>query len=511
MRFLSIILFLCASCSTFAQTQPETLRFNGEEIVRLSATVGVFTPNERINRAGKMFYKVANDYSVSPQELFLAKNESGTLIMAGEIPLVGVTIADALSASLSENLLSQQALSQSIKAITAYRKVREGNYIFWGVVKTFGIFFFAYVFFYLLKKLFSRLERRVRLLQSKTQIRFLQIHNKEGFSYDKLWEMLATVLRITHLLFVLAFLYFTLPFALTFFPWTAPYSKKVISLMTDPFVHVLQSFANYLPSLFLIIVIILFTRWLLWGVKKVFTAIEEGHISLQGFHPDWANPTYRLVSILIWIFSFAIIFPYLPGSKSPAFQGISVIAGLLFTFSSGPAIGNMVAGLVIIYMRPFKVGDRVKMGDVVGDVIEKTILVTRIRTIKNEEITVPNSSVLAGQIVNYSSVGKLVLHTSVTIGYDAPWRQVHELLIQAALATPMILQEPKPFVLQTSLDDFYVCYELNAHTDKPREMAQIYSDLHSHIQDSFNKAGVEIMSPHYRAMRSGEEITIPKR
>ena len=185
---------------------------------------------------------------------------------------------------------------------------------------------------------------------------------------------------------------------------------------------------------------------------------------------------------------------------------------MLVSFGSSSAIANIVAGVVMTYMRPFQLGDRVKIADTVGDIVEKTLLVTRIRTIKNVDITVPNAMVLSSHIINYSSTAKeggVVLHTSVTIGYDAPWRQVHELLLAAADSTRGLMKEPKPFVLQTSLDDFYVSYELNAYTDNPNVMARTYSDLHQNIQDKFNEAGVEIMSPHYRAARDGNQVAIP--
>jgi len=205
-------------------------------------------------------------------------------------------------------------------------------------------------------------------------------------------------------------------------------------------------------------------------------------------------------------------FPYLPGSESPAFRGVSIFLGVLFSLGSTAAVANVVAGVILTYMRAFRIGDRVKISDTIGDVIEKTLLVTRVRTIKNEDITVPNAMVLGSHIINYSSSAKdrgLILHTTVTIGYDAPWRKVHELLIAAAHSTEHILKEPSPFILQTALDDFYVSYELNAYTNRPEIMAGIYSSLHQNIQDRFNESGVEIMSPHYAAFRDGNQTTVP--
>ena len=234
--------------------------------------------------------------------------------------------------------------------------------------------------------------------------------------------------------------------------------------------------------------------------------IEIGKLVIPGFYRDWAQPTFNLLRIFIYAFTFIIIFPYLPGSDSPIFRGVSVFLGLLISIGSSSAIGNIVAGLVITYMRAFKVGDRVKIGDATGDVIEKTMLVTRLRTIKNEEVTIPNSAILNGNTINYSTSARelgLILNTEVTIGYDVPWRKVHELLISAAQKTENINESPEPFVLQTNLNDFYVNYQLNAYTDDADKAAKIYSDLHSKIQDEFNEAGVEILSPHFQANRQG--------
>ena len=199
-------------------------------------------------------------------------------------------------------------------------------------------------------------------------------------------------------------------------------------------------------------------------------------------------------------------------SASAAFKGVSLFFGVLFSLGSSGAVGNMMAGIILTYTRAFQIGDHVKIGDTTGDVIERTLLVTRVRTIKNVAITIPNCSVLSGQIVNYTSMAQergLILHTGVTIGYDVPWKQVHALLIAAAERTEHILKEPKPFVLQTSLDDFYVAYQINAYTNRADGQAGIYSELHQNIQDSFNEGGVEILSPHYRAARDGNMVTIP--
>ena len=216
---------------------------------------------------------------------------------------------------------------------------------------------------------------------------------------------------------------------------------------------------------------------------------------------------------LLIAFGLVVAFPYLPASDSPAFTGVSVFMGVLVSLASSSALSNMIAGIVLTYTGAFRLGDRVRIGDAFGDIVETSLLATRIRTIKNEEVTIPNSIALGSAVTNYTREARtlgLILHTSVTIGYDAPWRRVHELLVGAALATPGVLHEPRPFVWQTSLNDFYVTYEINAYTRSAREMIDIYAALHSNIQDSFYAAGVEIMSPHVTAIRDGNAVAIPE-
>jgi small-conductance mechanosensitive channel len=260
------------------------------------------------------------------------------------------------------------------------------------------------------------------------------------------------------------------------------------------------------------VVIFLITRLVLRSLRRLTRQLTQGQLKLPDFHPEWARPTYQIVRVLTYALMFVLIFPYLPGSDSAVFQGVSVFFGVLLSLGSSSAVANVVAGLVITYMRPFAVGDRVKLGDVVGDVVEKSLLVTRLRTVKNEEVTIPNSTVLNGHTINYSKLCDkegVILHTTVTIGYDVPWRQVHALLLAAAARTPGLLTTPAPFVLQTALNDWYVAYELNAHTLQAQHMLEQYSQLHGNIQDCFNEAGVEIMSPSYLNLRDANETTLP--
>lgn len=199
-----------------------------------------------------------------------------------------------------------------------------------------------------------------------------------------------------------------------------------------------------------------------------------------------------------------------------SFPGVSIFLGVLVSLGSSGAVANTVAGVILTYTRAFRIGDRVQITDTTGDIVGKTLFVTRVRTIKNVVITIPNATVLNSHVINFSAAesdnesSPLILHTTITLGYDLPWRKVHEVLIRSALTTQYILPEPAPFVLQKSLDDFYVSYELNACTKQPGRMALIYSELHQNIQDNCIMAGIEILSPHYRAVRDGNPITIPE-
>jgi small-conductance mechanosensitive channel len=346
-----------------------------------------------------------------------------------------------------------------------------------------------------------------------TRIKPVKLKTVEVLSEERISELLELVVKVVHLavLIALAYLYTTLLFSL--FEFTETWSSTLIGYILKPLGIVLLAFINFLPDLFFIVVIVFLTRFVIKFIKLFFVEVEKGTITLPGFYVEWARPTFKIVRFLIIAFAAVVIFPYLPGSSSDAFRGVSIFLGVLLSLGSVSAVANVVAGVVLTYMRPFKIGDRVRIADTIGDVVEKTLLVTRVRTIKNVDVTIPNSMVLGSHIINFSSSAQergLILHATVTIGYDAPWRRVHELLIAAAEATEHILGEPKPFVLQTSLDNSYVTYELNAYTDQPNLMAAIYSELHEKIQDKFNEAGVEIMSPQYSAVRDGNKIAIPE-
>jgi small-conductance mechanosensitive channel len=377
----------------------------------------------------------------------------------------------------------------------------------------FVVIFLAVFFFLILlaRRLLNGLNKRLESWRG-TRIPPLKIQSFEVISADRLTDALKWLVQKTKILIYLILLYIFIPLFLSYFPATRHFVLGYLGYFTAPFKTIFDGLVGFIPNLIFIAITFYVVRYFLRLLRLIFVEIQTGRITFSGFHQDWAQPTYKLCRLLIIILAVVLISPFLPGFGSPAFQGISIFFGVLLSLGSTAAIANVVAGAALTYMRPFKVGDRVKIADTTGDVVEKTLLITRIRTIKNVEVTIPNSMVLGSHMINFSTLaaeGRLILYTSVTIGYDAPWRQVHELLTGAARATQGIVPEPAPFVLQTSLNDFSITYELNAYTADAHNLLHIQSELHQNIQDKFNEAGVEIMSPAFSAIRDGNRVTLP--
>ena len=345
-----------------------------------------------------------------------------------------------------------------------------------------------------------------------TRFHVLRFKSLELVTPDQITDALISLARYAQIGLNLALGLTGLTFALSFFPSTHPAILSLIEKLASMLIEVGITVVGYLPNLFTLLVILIVTRYALKLLRFFRDGIHSKKIKVAGLHQELAGPTFQLLRFFIVALALVVAYPFLPGSNSPVFRGITIFVGFLLSLGSTSLVTNIVSGVVLTYTRGLRVGDRVQIGQTVGDVLERTLLVTRIRTIKNVVVTIPNGMVLNNEIINYNAPmleEGLILHTTVTIGYDVPWRKVHDLLINAALATRDIQHKPQPFVLQTSLDDYYVSYELNAYTQVPERMALIYSELHQNIQDRFNEAGVEIMSPAYNAYRDGNENTIP--
>ncbi|SNB03442.1 putative small-conductance mechanosensitive ion channel MscS1 (fragment) [Flavobacterium psychrophilum] len=432
--------------------------------------------------------------------------------MAGENILISLSDNDAIWNNTTKLALANEYKIIIVNAIISYKKETS----FATLAKEIGLAILVLIiivgiFFYIIK-FFNWIGNKIQFEENK-RIKGIKIGNYNLFDAKRQVLALLSLNRVIKWLFILLLIYIALPILFGIFPWTEHFTDTLFGYILNPTKQIILGFWNYLPNLFTIIVIYIVFKYILKGIHFLKIEIENDKLHLAGFYPDWANPTYQILRLVLYAFMFVLIFPFLPGSNSPIFQGVSVFLGVLFTFGSSGSLSNIVAGIVLTYMRLFKIGDRVKIGDVVGDVIEKSMLVTRIKTVKNEVISIPNTTVMSSHTINYSNEAEagngLILHTTVTIGYDIPWKIMHQVLLDASDRTDLLLKEPKPFVLQTSLDDFYVSYQINAYTREANKQSGIYSQLHANIQDCCNEAGIEILSPHYRQMRDGNRVTIP--
>jgi small-conductance mechanosensitive channel len=475
--------------------------------------VGSFSAENRAKAiTGKIKSLYENDLFKADSLKIIPSDISLDIVYKGDLILMSILDADAAS----ENKSVQEIAERNYNAIK--KEIINENENHSLLPKRLGytallILILSFILFFI-SKIFSRL----KIYLSRKREKYFG-----GFTYNNInvltpekQEFAAMrIIGIIRVITLILIVYLSLPMLFNIFPATKAYTTTILKWTLTPVKSAIMGLVDFLPNLFTIIVIVLIFRYTLKIIKFFVDEINKENIKVEGFYSDWAKPTFNIIRLLAYAFMVVVIFPYLPGSDSPIFKGVSVFVGILFSLGSSNAIANMVAGLVITYMRPFKIGDFIKIGDVSGEVIEKTALVTRIRTSKFEDITIPNATVLSSTSTNYSANTKqatdgLLIHTTVTIGYDVPWTAIYKALIEAALKTDMIEQTPPPFVLQTSLDDFYVSYQINVYTKEPTKQPRIYSSLHQNIQDSFNAAGIEIMSPHYNSLRDGNATTIPE-
>lgn len=473
---------------------------------------GSFTAHDRSVAISERIHKLKDNYTFDAKNLKLSETEHSTDIVYGETILVSVSEKDAIWNNTTRTELAKKYQNIISKAVIRYK--HETSYT--TLLKEIGLALLVvtllFVLLYLVSRLFKWTEHKISHLEGRL-IKGVMIKNYTLLDTSSQVRFFKTINKIIKWFVILLCIYIALPIIFGFFPWTQYFAQTLFGYVLNPLQKIGLGVWNYMPNFFTIAVIYLVFRYVLKLIEFIKKEIALDKLHIPGFYPDWANPTFQILRVVLYAFMLVLMFPYLPGNDSPIFQGMSVFLGFLFTFGSMGSLSNVVAGIVLTYMRLFKLGDRVKIGDVVGDVIEKSMLVTRVRTIKNEIVSIPNSTVMSSHTINYSNESEqghgLILHTTVTIGYDVPWKDMHQALLNAADRTELLLKDPKPFVLQTSLDDFYVSYQINGYTKHPNKQASTYSELHKNIQDCCNEVGIEILSPHYRNQRDGNMTTIP--
>jgi len=475
------------------------------------ANIGSISAMERAKLHTEKIYKAAKIFSLKTDTLSIVEGFSTSDIVYRNTVLASVTENDAIWMNTTRDSLALEHINNIIAAIAEYQ--RETS--LWNTIRITGLCVLLFVALFCVIKgigyLFNHVIRRTIIK-----------HKKELFKRDyailnvnRQLRLFMGFVKIIKYLFYIILFYLTIPLLFSIFPPTQKYAEVLFGWILNLFNSLWNSFIDYLPNLIKIIIILVVLRYLMKFLRYVANEIEEKHLVIPGFYPDWAKATLNIIRIIVYAITFVMIFQLLPWSDSPIFQGVSVFVGLLISLGSTSVISNLMSGMVITYMRPFIKGDRIRIGETYGDVVEKTPFVIRVQTPKNEIITVPNSTVLSSNVINYSSKTKdtndpgVVVYATITMGYDVPWMQIQQLLIEAALKTHHIHHKPAPFVLQTALNNSSVSYQINAYTKEATKIPLIYSELYKNIQDTFRDAGVELITPEYQAYRDGNQTTIP--
>nr|WP_288810405.1 mechanosensitive ion channel domain-containing protein [uncultured Sphingobacterium sp.] len=452
------------------------------------------------DRAYNVVNRIENLYEddfVKVDSFKIENNEISADIVYKDLIITSITELDALLEGKSKEEIATQYLKRIQEAIN---QERADNSITKILIRT-GLVLLILIIFSILVFLINRLKKygTNRLLTERTErIKDVKIKNYVLVTSVQKTRIFINTINIARWGLITLIAFIMLPIVFSVFPFTQSWAANLIGLFTKPLKKAVLAIWDYIPNLITVFVILFVMRYAIRFVKYIFNEIDKGKLEINGFHREFAMPTFTIVRFLLQAFTLVLVFPYLPGANSDIFKGISVFIGVLFSLGSSSAISNIIAGLVITYMRPFRIGDRITIADKTGIVIEKSPLVTRLRTIKNEEITIPNSSILSGNTVNYSTFSEegICFQVELTVGYEESWQRIHELLLKIPPRIARVNQLPAPFVLQKKLDDFYVLYELNVYISRSAEIELAKSEIYQLILNDFLAAGIEMNGPH---------------
>ena len=469
--------------------------------IRLFDVSGVpaVSATRRAERVAGRIVAFGSDASLATDSLRLVDHDDLTEIFAGNLLLMRVSEIDAHGEGLDRSTLARYYRDRIVEAVATYRADRRPSVL----LQSAGYALLATALLGLallgLRYGFRRLDGLMEL-RLKHRIRDIRVQSLPVVQAPQLFGLLRALTRGLWILTVAVLVFVYLDLVLRLFPWTRSLGERLLALVLDPLASIFTGALAQVPNVVFLVVLFYVVRYALKLIRLFFSALSEGRLQWKGFEPEWGWPSYRIVRFLIVALAVVVAYPYIPGSGSDAFKGISIFLGVMVSLGSTSFVANIVAGYTLSYRRAFRLGDRVKIGAHVGDVVEQRVLVTHLRTLKQEEVIIPNSVILNNEVVNFSAATRhkgVILHTVVGIGYDTPWRQVEAMLLEAAARTQGLLAEAKPFVLQSSLGDFAVNYELNVWCADAHGIEELYTRLHRNILDLFNEYGVQIMTPRY--------------
>lgn len=478
-------------------TQGYPVRLYQDTIYTIYTSLGSFSAQVRAAEAHARIVDLYDDPNFDPNALKIEAFYDLININYGDFTVTSIGTYDALWMDETPEVLAKNYLENIKFAIATNKESHTWQKI---AIRWAKVLLILTIIIVLIRTVNYLIDKLVRYLDgNKHQIlRDIRIHNYELLNKKYIFVMLVRTIKIAKILFVGLILYFGISFLLNVFPRTQSWTFQLWSWILDPLKEMGMGIIHYLPKLIKIAIIIVILRYVLFAIRYFSLEVEKGELRLKHFNPDWARTTYAIIRVILLAFALVLIFPNLPGSDTEAFKGVTVFAGILLSLGSSSAISNTIAGFVITYMSPYKVGDWIKVGDKVGKVIEKTALVTRIQTINQENVTIPNSTILTKDTLNYSANKQkdgLVITAAVTMGYSVPWRTIHEVLINAAQQTQHINKDKEPYVFQNTLDQFYVTYQINVYTHEPDKMFFIHTELLQNIQDGFAEAGIDMNLP----------------
>lgn len=472
---------------------------DGEELFRVRGFSAL--PAERRAQQVQDRITAIAETDETPVAVEVEPNEFGLAVIANGRMLTITTPADAELEQIDLNLLAALHRQAIEEAIIAYRENRTDEARVDSALVAAG----WTAAFLLLTLLFRRLRKRISGAVEKFVVkRFTGVEAAtnalvKGKAVGRLARFATNLVLWVNYIFAF---YYYLSFVLLSFAETRPIAQVLLTYVTQPLIDILVGFVGYTPNLITLIIITIVTRYLIRALKIFMENIEAGTFDWDGFEPHWIGPTYNIIRVLIILIAVVFAYPHIPGSDSRAFQGLTILAGIMVSLGSNTVVSNMMAGLFVIYRRSTNLGDRIKVGDQVGDVVEIKLMETLIKSVKNEMISIPNAQLLNSEVVNYSRKidGRgLLVHTTVGIGYEEPQEKIEAMLVEAALRTPGLKSSPEPFVLWTALADYAINYQINGFTTRGSRLPKILSDLHRNIVDVFNENGVQIMTPSYES------------